>query len=352
MKIAFIVSSLVRSGPIKVVYQLTKELSKKHDVEIFYFKRSEKEKFSFEVPIHNISFMETIDFEAYDIIHSHGIRSDAYVFFHHTKINRAKTISTLHNYAKKDLYYRYGFLKGFVFVHLWNFVTSRHDRIIVLSKDARDYYLNFWHNKNISYVYNGIEKTVVSTSLKLIMDREILLLKKRFVLLGAIGLLTPIKGFEQIIKALPDLPGYALVVAGSGEEEKRSLRELSLEHNVADRVLFLGFEKNISGVLNRVDIVIIPSRTEGFPLVLLESARQKKPVVCSDIPIFHELFSDDELFFFTLDDIEMLACEIEKATKEGAQYGIRLHNKFLTSYRSRHMSCNYVKQYFQTMEQK
>lgn len=39
------------------------------------------------------------------------------------------------------------------------------------------------------------------------------------------------------------------------------------------------------------------SRSEGFPLSLLEAMIYKRNIVCSDIPIFKEILSENEVTF-------------------------------------------------------
>src|SRR5690554_1213968 len=113
LNIAYIVPSLSNRGPIKVVYELVKQLEQSHTIEIFYF--DENKELNFDVPTHHISFFSAINFDKFDIIHSHGIRPDAYLFFHHHKIKKAKSVTTLHNYVKMDLRYQYNLFISLVF---------------------------------------------------------------------------------------------------------------------------------------------------------------------------------------------------------------------------------------------
>ncbi len=348
MKIAYILPSLSNRGPIKVVYELVQQLKDIHNIEIFYF--TETKELDFDVPTYHISFFQDIDFDKYDIVHTHGIRPDAYIFFHNRKIKKAKTVTTLHNYVKEDLHYQYNTFTSFVFSYIWNIVTSKHDQIITLTKHAKEYYLDFWSNKNIEYVYNGIQENIAVKPLDVTIKKKINTLKvNNFTLLCAVGLLTEIKGFDQIIKVLPKLPKHALVIAGNGKEEE-NLKKLSVELNVSERVLFLGFEANIAAVIDMIDIIIVPSRSEGFSLVIQEAARQEKTVVCSDLPVFHELFSNNEVLFFILDDINMLNGKIKIATENNTDFKYNLHRKFLAAYTSEQMAQNYLEYYRKLLE--
>jgi len=335
MKIAFIVPSLAKMGPVKVVYELVKEYKKMGlTAMVYYF--DEKEGFEFPCPTKRINFFETFDFDEYDIVHTHGIRPDAYVFFHKQKIKRAKCITTLHNYVKKDLSYQYNAFVSLVFSFLWNIVTLRHNAIVVLSCDAKKYYLQFWYNKNIHVVYNGIELFQEELNMKRESDETIEL--------GAIGLLTRRKGFDQAIRAVAMDKRLRLTIVGDGKERK-NLENLTKELKLTDRVRFLGYQQNADRFLNQFDIFVMPSRAEGFPIALLEAARAKKCVVCSDIPIHKEVFSSDEVSFFQLENIDDLKQAILYAYDHKEELEHNIFIKFKNHYTSRIMAKNYVDLY-------
>lgn len=60
---------------------------------------------------------------------------------------------------------------------------------------------------------------------------------------------------------------------------ERSCRDWGL----ADRVFFLGMRNDVSRVLNAVDLVWSPSRSEGLSLSLIEACAAGVPVVCTDV---------------------------------------------------------------------
>jgi alpha-1,3-rhamnosyl/mannosyltransferase len=49
--------------------------------------------------------------------------------------------------------------------------------------------------------------------------------------------------------------------------------------------------------LRRAEGLVMPSLAEGFGLPLLEAMASGCPVLCSDIPVFHEVTGDNALFF-------------------------------------------------------
>ncbi|SFV60893.1 Glycosyltransferase [hydrothermal vent metagenome] len=343
MKIAYIVPSLIKSGPIKVVHQIISGLQKNHEIDVFYFKVPDREKLLFDVPTHKIDFTHAIDFDAYDVIHSHTILADAYVWYHRKKIGRAKTVTTIHNYAKEDLIFSYGRIKGNAMVWLWNMTTSKHNKVVVLSRDAEAYYRKFWKNKNISYVYNGIE-AVENLPFKVATSKS----DRSVIKIGAIASAGGVnfrKGLDQMIRALPKLPHHQLYIAGKETAEAEKLKMLAQKIGVEDRIVFMGFVSDIETFIGEMDLFVVASRSEGFPLSLQEIVKYQKPAVCSNIAIFQEVFDEEEVTFFELENIDSLVGAIETATKDSSEKTEKAFEKFRLNYTTEQMARNYLEVY-------
>ena len=344
MKIAYLIPYIANSGPVNVVRYLCDELKKEHEIDLYYFKNIVKTPFP--VKAQRIGLTEKIDFDQYDIIHSHGVLPDAYVWLHRRAIKKAKTVTTLHNYVKEDYKYAYNPIKAYVLERVWNLVTSRHDKVVTLSRDAVIYYRKFWKNKNLTFIYNGIPSGYAyafRSGTQMYPESRC----RKIGLIGS-GDITARKGFDQPIRALKYLPNCEVYIAGRGQQID-NLTKLAKEVGVEERVHFLGFQKDIASFIESMDIFVVPSRSEGCPLVLLEIARSGKPVVCSDIPIMLELFSEDEVTFFPLENIEELALSIEKIYAGKEAFGNKIFQKYLSSYTSAIMADNYLKLYQNTI---
>ncbi len=102
--------------------------------------------------------------------------------------------------------------------------------------------------------------------------------------LVSVGLLIERKGHELIIGAMPDLPGYELLIAGEGEERAR-LEALAVRLGVQDRVRLLGSvpHRELQKLYVAADALILASSREGWPNVLLEAMACGTPVVASNI---------------------------------------------------------------------
>jgi glycosyltransferase involved in cell wall biosynthesis len=111
--------------------------------------------------------------------------------------------------------------------------------------------------------------------------------------LGTIGRLDHQKGFDVLIRALVDVPAATLVVVGDGPEGA-SLRTLAAELGVAGRVHFTGFSAEARRHLGGFDVFVLPSRFEGFPLVIVEAMLAGLPVVATDVGSVAEAVIDGQ----------------------------------------------------------
>lgn len=104
----------------------------------------------------------------------------------------------------------------------------------------------------------------------------------RKILLGAFGRLVPAKGFDLLIPLLKDLPEVELWLLGEGADEQK-LRSLAEQYGVANRVWFGGFRMDAPEVMKQVDLFVMPSRHEGFPLTLIEMLHRQVPLVATRV---------------------------------------------------------------------
>lgn len=109
------------------------------------------------------------------------------------------------------------------------------------------------------------------------------------------GRLSREKGLHVLIDAatevLKSAPRAKFVILGQGPEGnplKRRVETLGLENSFA----FLGFRKNIQPFLSVMDVCVLPSFTEGMPLVILEAFANQKPVVASRVGGIPDLIQD------------------------------------------------------------
>jgi glycosyltransferase involved in cell wall biosynthesis len=100
----------------------------------------------------------------------------------------------------------------------------------------------------------------------------------------SVGHLIERKSHDLIIGALPLLPGFTLLIVGTGPEKGR-LEALTRQLGVSERVTFLGAVKpeNMCKIYQTADALVLASSREGWPNVLLEAIACGTPVVASNI---------------------------------------------------------------------
>lgn len=112
-------------------------------------------------------------------------------------------------------------------------------------------------------------------------------------LLAVLGLLHVAKGQDVALRSLarPELAGSHLLLAGMGEA-RAELEELARSLGVADRAHFLGWRDDAPELVAASDLVLLPSRWEGMPYIVLESMAAARPVVAARVDGAVELVED------------------------------------------------------------
>lgn len=166
-------------------------------------------------------------------------------------------------------------------------------------------------------------------------------IKETYKVIGCCALLTPRKGIDQLLHALVKLPGWALIVIGDGPA-LNDLRQLAEELQISERCFFLGFKHHAQAYLEYFDLYAMPSRSEGLPLAMLEAAAHSKAIVCSKIPAFLEIFTEEEVQYFELDNIGQLVVAVASAFDARERLAGAAYKKYLSSYTAEEMGANYL----------
>ncbi len=119
-------------------------------------------------------------------------------------------------------------------------------------------------------------------------------------MLLALGRLVPQKGLDLAVQALPAIrashPKAVLVIAGEGPERER-LEALGRARGLADALFLPGRAGDVAALLEQADVLVHPSRWEGFGLVLLEAMLAARPIVATNVSSIPEIVVDGETGF-------------------------------------------------------
>ena len=344
MKVAFIIPSLRNLGPIIVVHNIVALLSKKKEIEIkvFYFDYFEDDILSFnDVVCEKIDFFKKYDFNVFDIVHTHGLRPDLYSFFNKScKYN----ISTQHNIIFDEYIVDNSYLKSKLIEKLWIFSLKNKDKVVAIGETARKYYQKFFSsNSKVLSIPNGrsVSQGSITSEADLALIAEF---KKEYICIGTCTRVIKRKGHKQIIQALVELKDFCFILVGDGDYIDE-LRTFACELGVSERCLFLGYRKNAADYLSQFDIFSQTSYAESISIALLEAAAARKAIVCSDIPVNRDVFSENEVAFFNPHDISSLVSAINNIALDIPKYEQNAFEKYQREYTSEIMVDRYYDLY-------
>jgi glycosyltransferase involved in cell wall biosynthesis len=105
-------------------------------------------------------------------------------------------------------------------------------------------------------------------------------------IVGAAGRLSPEKGFDQLVEAaslvLRQDPDVGFVQFGDGPLRDTLTRHIELK-GLRERFQLVGFRADIAQFLPHLDLMVLPSNTEGLPVVLLEAFAAGVPAVATAV---------------------------------------------------------------------
>ncbi len=218
---------------------------------------------------------KVVEEEHITVIHTHHRMAAFYVWL--TGIYRnCKFINTSHNTFKdKRILTRLAYKNA-------NLVACGE----MVKKNLEDYY-GF---DNVSVIHNAVkpfDRKVVTDEI-LESDR-----KNGKYLIANIGRLSEQKGMEYYIQAIPKVikkhSNVQFYIIGYGEDEVK-LKKLGVDLPVK----FLGYRDDIQNIMSQLDLVVLSSLWEGFPLTPIEAFSVGKTIVATGVDGTLEIVKDGE----------------------------------------------------------
>ena len=140
--------------------------------------------------------------------------------------------------------------------------------------------------KKITTITNGIDERVYDISINVNDKKQQLGISNNHPVIGLGVRLTEQKGISILLQSMKSIldkfPDAALVIAGDGNykgELEKQVKELKLQ----DNVVFLGVRNDIAELLKLFNLYVLPSYSEGLPMVLLEAMASGCPIVSTDV---------------------------------------------------------------------
>ena len=185
------------------------------------------------------------------------------------------------------------------------FAIKRADKLIVLTKSAKQYFTEQFHapTDKLVQIYNPVENCDSEhpydpSSKKII----------------AVGRLAYPKNFDRLIQMadhfLREHPDWSIDIYGRGEEQ-HTLQNLITSLGLSQQIHLMGQVNDLYDRYHLYAFQIMTSRYEGFPMSLLEGAAHRLPLVSFDIPTGPNEIIEDGVNGFLVnknDDERMIQC--------------------------------------------
>lgn len=203
---------------------------------------------------------------------------------------------------------------------LTNFALSRY---IVVSREIEAAMLKAGIAKDrIDLIYNAVDVDAA-----LIKDNRQRLLENYHlpadaVICLAAGRLAWAKAHDDLVRAVAQVHEWktslVCLIAGEGELQARLIEQIA-ELGMQEKVFLLGHlnHDELLSTLKACDVYVMPSRTEGTPVALLEAAALGKPIVASAVGGIPELVTNGEhALLVPAGDVNSLAAALAKLIDE------------------------------------
>jgi len=191
-----------------------------------------------------------------------------------------KALKEVHSNAK-IIYWDHGSLMGYLKGKIQNIVYRNEifeslklaDGYLAISSEIADTIKSIKHDANVYIVYNPVP-----------VYNGPLIKRSTYPIFLYVGRLSDKdKNLSFLLKSMAKIKHekWKLIIIGSGEDEKK-LKNLGNNLKIADRIVWLGFRKEPFAGIKEATALVLSSRWEGFPMVLVEANQRGIPVISSD----------------------------------------------------------------------
>lgn len=169
-------------------------------------------------------------------------------------------------------------------------LNRKADYAIAISRELQNYLVSSYNYKetDVKLIFNGVSKQKFSR------DRDSSLISKESfnissdkLILGFIGSVSYQKGIDVLINALTHCKELKIHLLLLGNGKISWAQQLIDENEITDMVTLIPFRDPI-GFYAAIDVLILPSRREGFPLVPIEAMMMNTPVIRSNVEGAHD----------------------------------------------------------------
>jgi glycosyltransferase involved in cell wall biosynthesis len=223
------------------------------------------------------------------ILHAHDYKTDILAVLLGRLLRVPVVMTTLHGYVTRG-----GRLEIYYWLDRW--ALRRMDHVVAVSPDLHGLVAGLGIPPGrCSLVENAIDAAEYRRAGPIAAAKARLGLDPDRLVVGAVGRLSPEKGFDVLIRSAGRLRAagldVAVIIAGEGRQ-RGDLRALAEGLGLGDRVHLLGHRADTVGLYEAMDAFALSSLREGLPNALLEAMALEVPVVATRVAGVPRLVED------------------------------------------------------------
>lgn len=235
-----------------------------------------------------------------DVIHSHMVHANIFARLLRLTMPIQRLICTAHSTNEGGKARMLAYRLTDRLADMSTNVSQKAAEIFIQSKAAK--------RERMIAVYNGIDtdRFTFSSDARNRLRNQ-LHIAEDIPLLITIGRLTPAKDYPNLLNAFARInPAHNAKLAIVGEGPLKSeLQTLSQKLGIADRVYWLGMQKNVAEWLSAGDIFVLSSEWEGFGLVVAEAMACGRVVVATDAGGISEVMGSSDFLVPIKDPVHL-----------------------------------------------
>jgi len=282
-----------------------------------------------------------------DIIHLHGYKDTILVGLLPGFLRKIPAIRTLHGWTAKTK-----LSKIWLYEKLDRFCLKRLDGIVSVNVTLVDQVQHFVKKAPVITIENGIPALEFNKKQVLQEEKEIAGFCRNGVIIGGIGRFSKEKGFIFLVEAMSLLVSkkldLKLVLIGEGAQQQE-MESLIQKKGLAKHVFFAGYKQDAARYLPLFDIFVIPSLTEGLPIVLLEAMQAGVPVVTTMVGGVPDVLQNGELGILvdpgSVEALVQSILQVIEHLDDAMSRAVKAKKRVLSRYSSRRMAEKYLDLY-------
>lgn len=292
--------------------------------------------------------------EKIDIFHSHGYKGNILFGFLPRFVRRVPMVSTLHGWTWSG-----GMSRMRIYEWLDSLSLSFLDRVITVNSVMKTHP----RIKNklgiaLDIVPNGIPLCTKEPRKEVAeLDADIIGFCRQGYTIGAIGRLSSEKGYAALLEVVATISAQGndirLVILGEGGL-RSNLEAAARKLKIEKKILMPGYVSDAKQYLPFFNLFVMPSLTEGLPIVLLEAMQAAVPIVASRVGGIPDVLQEGRCGLLVKpgcsESLELGITNVMQKPKEAVERADLASRRVLEDYSSKAMAQKYQEIYKRVLQ--